>query len=148
MKTIDDAKLRAWRWARQGLDGSLVGKKAADVLETTGWVRSVGGASPYLALFARAGIGRAEVNADVATLADLPHHAIVDRGCVIGFWEYDAGAGAIASSTFDKPSAAVRAAVARMETFVHDDLGDARTFSLDGPDTRGERIAAVKRLGG
>jgi hypothetical protein len=33
-----------------------------------------------------------------------------------------------------------------METFVRADLGDARTFSLDAPETRGERIAAVRRL--
>lgn len=35
------------------MDGSLRGQSAAQVLEQTGWARSVGGAGPYLTLFAR-----------------------------------------------------------------------------------------------
>ncbi len=35
-----DAKLRAWWWHRQGLDGSLAGKTPAEVLERAGWARS------------------------------------------------------------------------------------------------------------
>ena len=56
---MDAARLRAWWWQRQGLDGSLEGKSAAEVLDRAGWARSVGGANPYLTLFARAGLGRA-----------------------------------------------------------------------------------------
>ena len=52
---MDEERLRAWRWHRQGLDGSLEGATAAEVLERTGWARSVGGVGPYLTLFARAG---------------------------------------------------------------------------------------------
>ena len=43
----------AWWWHRQGLDKT--GGSPAQVLATTGWARSVGGANPYLSLFARAG---------------------------------------------------------------------------------------------
>jgi len=50
-----NGRWRAFRWRRQGLEGSLAKASAAEVLEETGWMRSVGGASPYLGLFARAG---------------------------------------------------------------------------------------------
>ena len=66
--------LRAWWWHRQGLDGSLGSAAPAEVLARTGWARSVGGANPYLTLFARAGTGRAAVDAAQADLAihELP----------------------------------------------------------------------------
>jgi hypothetical protein len=70
---------RAWWWHRQGLDGSWTGHDAASVLERTGWARSVGGANPYLTLFARAGLSRADVDAAVAGLAI--HELPAARGC-------------------------------------------------------------------
>ena len=33
---MDEQRLRAWWWKRQGLDGSLHGKSAAEVLERSG----------------------------------------------------------------------------------------------------------------
>jgi hypothetical protein len=75
--TLD--KLRAWWWRKQGLDGSLQGASAADVLLRTGWARSVGGCAPYLTLFARAGITRAEADADTAKLKI--HELPSARGC-------------------------------------------------------------------
>jgi hypothetical protein len=71
--------MRAWWWHRQGLDGGFTGADPAAVLAATGWARSVGGAGPYLSLFARAGSGRADVDAAVADLAisELP----AARGC-------------------------------------------------------------------
>ncbi len=74
-----DAKLRAWWSHKQGLDGRLAGKSAAEVLAETGWQRSVGGASPYLALFARAGLRRAEVDAALAAVEI--HELPSARGC-------------------------------------------------------------------
>lgn len=70
---------RAWGWARQGLDGSLRGQSPATILANAGWMRSVGGAGPYLGLFARAGLSRADVDAAVAalTIHELPSA----RGC-------------------------------------------------------------------
>ena len=50
--------LRAWWFHRQGLDGSLAGASAGEVLSRAGWARSVGGSCPYTTLFARAGIGK------------------------------------------------------------------------------------------
>ena len=37
-------------------------------------------------------------------------------------------------------------AVERTERFVRDDLGDARSFSLDSPKSRAPRIEALGRL--
>jgi hypothetical protein len=71
--------LRAWAWHKQGLDGSLRGADAADVLATAGWARSVGGANPYLTLFARAGTGREQADADVLSLKI--HELPAARGC-------------------------------------------------------------------
>ena len=76
---MDAVRLRAWWWQRQGLDGSLEGKSAAEVLDRAGWARSVGGANPYLTLFARAGLGRPAVDAAVAAL-DV-HELPSARGC-------------------------------------------------------------------
>jgi hypothetical protein len=78
-------------------------------------------------------------------LADLPSHAILDRGRVVGLWEYDADSASIAWSAFVKKDKALEAAVARTEGFVRDELGDARSFSLDSPKSRAPRIAALRR---
>src|SRR5262245_3583902 len=76
---ITQETIRSWWSARQGLDGSLSGKTAAEILERTGWARSVGGCGPYLTLFSRGGLSRATVDAAVASLAiyELPSA----RGC-------------------------------------------------------------------
>lgn len=76
---MTDEKLKAWWCHRQGLDGSLAGLTAAQVLESVGWARSVGGAAPYLTLFSRAGIRRAE--ADAALAAVEIHELPSARGC-------------------------------------------------------------------
>jgi hypothetical protein len=73
------ARLRAWWAHRQGLDGALRGASADEVLARTGWARSVGGSAPYLGLFARAGLRRETVDADVARLSI--HELPSARGC-------------------------------------------------------------------
>jgi hypothetical protein len=71
--------LRAWAWHKQGLDGSLRGADSVEVFTKAGWARSVGGANPYLTLFARAGISRAQADADVLSLKI--HELPAARGC-------------------------------------------------------------------
>ena len=63
-----ETKLRAWWAQQQGLDGRLAGRPAGEILEQTGWARSVGSCGPYLALFARGGIGRDAVDKAVAAM--------------------------------------------------------------------------------
>jgi hypothetical protein len=77
---IDRARLRLWWWRRQGLDGSLEGRGAAEILQRSGWARSLGGVGPYLTLFARGRISRGAADAALARLEiqELPSA----RGCV------------------------------------------------------------------
>ncbi|MGW3227612.1 DNA glycosylase AlkZ-like family protein [Kitasatospora sp. NPDC001095] len=78
-EAAETAKLRAWWSHRQWLDRPHPGAGVAEVLAATGWARSVGGAAPYLGLFARAGLGRAAVDAAVARLE--VHELPSARGC-------------------------------------------------------------------
>ncbi|WP_020501903.1 DNA glycosylase AlkZ-like family protein [Sciscionella marina] len=71
--------LRAWWWARQGLDGSLSCTAPEEVLASTGWARSVGGSNPYLTLHARSGCSRPVADAALARLAI--HELPSARGC-------------------------------------------------------------------
>jgi hypothetical protein len=79
-------------------------------------------------------------------LADLPSHAILDRGRVVGLWEYDTTTNSIAWMTFVKKDQALRESVARTEQYVREQLGDARSFSLDSPRSRAPRVEALRRL--
>src|SRR5271170_7150959 len=96
---VDASKLRAWYAHRQGLDGSLEGKSSADVLSRAGWARSVGGVSPYLTLFARAGISREQVDAAAKKLEiyELP----TARGCTYVLPSEDFALGLAAGRGFD-----------------------------------------------
>ena len=87
--TLTPELLRAWAWHRQGLDGALAGCTSQEVLAAAGWARSVGGANPYLTLFARAGIRRGQVDADVRELRI--HELPTARGCtyVLGREDFD-----------------------------------------------------------
>ena len=83
---------------------------------------------------------------DLGGLTDLPSHAILDRGRLVGLWEYDPETSTIAWCSFGGKNKALAAAVARTETFVRDELGDARAFSLDSPKSRAGRIAALRGM--
>jgi hypothetical protein len=88
-RTLTPGRVRAWAWHRQGLDGSLAGCTAEEVFARAGWARSVGGANPYLTLFARAGIRRKQVDADVLAhrILELP----AARGCTYVLGREDFG---------------------------------------------------------
>jgi Winged helix DNA-binding domain len=81
-------------------------------------------------------------------LADLPSHAILDRGRLVGLWEYDTASESIAWIAFVKKDKALLEAVARTEKYVRDQLGDARSFSLDSPKSRAPRVAALRKAAG
>jgi hypothetical protein len=84
----------------------------------------------------------------LGSLADLPSHGIFDRGRVIGLWEYDSFDHSIAWTAFVKKDHALQEAVARTETFVREQLGDARSFSLDSPKSRIPRVEALRKAAG
>ena len=75
--------------------------------------------------------------------SELPGHAILDRGRLIGRWEFDTATGTIAWASFVPRDKALEKAVREMEAFVREDLGDARSFSLDSPKSRAPRIEAL-----
>jgi Winged helix DNA-binding domain len=77
-------------------------------------------------------------------LTDLPSHAILDRGRVVGLWEYDTATQSIAWMPFVRKDAALKNAVERTEAYIRNELGDARSFSLDSPKSRAPRIQALR----
>lgn len=81
-----------------------------------------------------------------ALAADLSDHPIVDRGRIIGLWQYDPENTRIAWWSFEPASAAVRERIALVEAWIRDDLGDFRSFSLDSPKSRAKNIAALDTL--
>ncbi len=78
-------------------------------------------------------------------LSDLPNHAILDCGRLVGLWEFDVETGSIIWLSFVARDAALRETVNRTEAYIRSDLGDARSFSLDSPKKRGPRIDALRR---
>ena len=84
----------------------------------------------------------------VGGLADLPSHAILDRGQIIGLWEFDVDSGSIVWATFGRrKDKALVTAVEETEAFVRDQLGDARSFSLDSPKSRVARLESLRAMG-
>jgi Winged helix DNA-binding domain len=120
-------RLRAWRWHKQGLDGSLTGQTAAEVLTRTGWARSVGGTAPYLTLFARTALRRTEVD---AALANLEIHELpAARGC-----------------TYVVPATDYSLALAAGAPFADDELKVARKLAVTDKEIAKLRAAVVKAL--
>jgi hypothetical protein len=84
----------------------------------------------------------------VGGLADLPSHAILDRGQIVGLWEFDVDSGKIVWATFGRrKDKGLAAAVEETEAFVRDQLGDARSFSLDSPKSRVARLESLRKMG-
>ena len=77
-------------------------------------------------------------------LADLSSHAILDRGRVVGLWEFDPAAKEIVWVSFTKPDASMKKAVAETEAYIRDEVGDARSFSLDSPKSREPKLKALR----
>ncbi len=146
----DIATLRAWWAHRQGLDGSLAGATAATVLERTGWARSVGGSAPYLTLFARAGLARATVDAEVAAVA--VHELPSARGCtyVLPAADFALGLSLGAGAPEAEISAAVkhldvtRAEVDKLCAAIIDALADT---PLDPGEIKASTGGAARSLG-
>jgi len=78
---------------------------------------------------------------------DLPSNAILDRGRLVGLWEYDPESESIAWTSFIRSNADLEKAVHRTEDYVRTQLGDARSFSLDSPKSRIPRIQALRKSG-
>src|SRR5581483_947178 len=77
-------------------------------------------------------------------LTDLPSNAIVDRGRLVGLWEYDPQSESIAWLAFGRQDKALEVAVKSTEAWIREQLGDVRSFSLDSPKSRAPRIEAIR----
>jgi hypothetical protein len=77
--------------------------------------------------------------------SEFPNHAILDRGRLVGLWEYDKEAEKIVWRSFGIKDKALEAAVTVTEQYIRMQVGDARSFSLDSPKSRAPRIAALKK---
>ena len=77
---------------------------------------------------------------------DLAGHTILDRGRLVGRWEFDTETGTIAWTSFLPRDKTLEKAVREMEAFVREDLGDARSFALDTPKSRAPRIEKLRAL--
>ncbi|MBX3096950.1 MAG: winged helix DNA-binding domain-containing protein [Fimbriimonadaceae bacterium] len=83
-----DPRIASWRAYRQGLIGTSAAATAKDATEQFGWSRSVGGGNPYVAIWARTGRNREEVDAELAA-GDIQELQAA-RGCtyVVGRGQY------------------------------------------------------------
>lgn len=82
---------------------------------------------------------------DVTSLRDLDSHPIVEGGVVVGMWEYDPEAKAVAAWTW-RPSASTAAAIEQTGEWIARELGDFRSFSLDSPASRRPRVERLRSL--
>ncbi|MCD0453159.1 winged helix DNA-binding domain-containing protein [Actinocorallia sp. API 0066] len=64
-------------------------------------------------------------------LRGLPAQAIIDRGRLIGFWDYDPDRGEIVWTTWTRPDDELVAIIDRAAAFLRDDLGDVRGTTPD-----------------
>lgn len=86
--------------------------------------------------------------AAVGAVAEFSSHAIVDRGRLVGVWDYDQTEGRIEWAAWVNTDDALLAEIADTESYVRDELGDARTFSLDSPVSRKPRLEALRAMRG
>jgi len=82
----------------------------------------------------------------IGRLADLSSHAIVDRGRLVGVWEFDTATESILWLQFVGRNAALTGAVERTQEYIRTQLGDARSFSLDSLKSREPRLAALRTV--
>jgi hypothetical protein len=73
----------------------------------------------------------------------LHHNAIVANRMLRGIWEFDGER--IVTKCFGKPPRGISAAIAGMETFIHEQLGDHKYYAFDTGATRAKRVEFVRR---
>ena len=78
---------------------------------------------------------------------DLYNHAIIDRGRIVGLWEYEVSSASIAYALFVPMTDALEAEIKRTEDFIRNELGDFRSFSLDSPKSRQAAIDGLRAIG-
>jgi len=77
---------------------------------------------------------------------DLRNHAIVDRGRIVGIWEYETSSQSLVTALFVPINDELESEIRRTEAFIRDELGDCRSFSLDSPKSRQATIDALRAM--
>ena len=77
---------------------------------------------------------------------DLHNHAIIDRGRIIGLWEYEVSSASLVYALFVPMIPELEEEIRRTEAFIRDELGDCRCFSLDSPKSRQPAIDALRAM--
>lgn len=82
----------------------------------------------------------------ITSLQDLYSNAILDRGRLVGLWEYDPFAKELVSVSFVPRTPPLTQAIEAMEAFVREQLEDCRSFSLDSPESRKPKLAILREM--
>ena len=77
---------------------------------------------------------------------DLHNHAIIDRGRIVGLWEYEVSSQSLVYALFVPMNDALEHEIRRTESFIRDQLGDCRCFSLDSPKSRQAAIDKLRAM--
>jgi hypothetical protein len=92
-------------------------------------------------------------NSKGTTLGDVHHisaRTLFDGDRLVGFWEYDPSEEAVVFNTFEplppKRKRAVQELAESVTTFLKEDVGHARSFSLDTMEAVQERATLVKKM--
>lgn len=80
----------------------------------------------------------------VGGLSDVSSHMIIDRGLIAGFWDYDPDERKVIAHLWRQPTHQYKEELDRTETFIREEVGDARSFSLDSPKSRQGRLAFLR----
>lgn len=84
----------------------------------------------------------------VASVQDLYCNAILDRGRLVGLWEFDSEAQTVVAYAFRGLTEGMKQAIAKMEAYAVEQLGDVRSFSLDSPKSRISKLEMLRKLAG
>lgn len=77
---------------------------------------------------------------------DLYNQAIIDRGRIVGLWEYEVSSTSLVYALFVPMNGELEAEIKRTEAFIREELGDFRSFSLDSPKSRQSSIDGLRAM--
>ncbi|MFM9872575.1 MAG: DNA glycosylase AlkZ-like family protein [Fimbriimonadaceae bacterium] len=78
------------------------------------------------------------------SLFDLDNHPIFDRGRLVGLWAYDQPSQELVYTAWGSDKDLIAQRAAETQTFVKEQLGDARSFSMDSTKSRQPRINLLR----
>ena len=82
---------------------------------------------------------------EVGKLEDVLSHGIFDRGRLIGYqWVTNRPPIRLSWNSFVKIDKGLETEVKRTEDYIREQLGDARSFSLDSPKSRVPHVKAIR----